>query len=226
MWPLHPGGYQKICSGGPEKCPQDGRIALLKPLFWHAKHAQNVHAKFVPDSIDPRGVCGGEGGGRGQPRAGRAIGRHTRAALGRGLLILLCLVTRGITCAAAALLASHSALIRLPASLLCFLVVRGVPVCPSRREGAKADLLPLARYTAPALPLVVAMPASGVVTGWRRTENAAALVGAALRSVLLLPLSAFTLHRREQTRSPAAGPLRHARPGTVWRRSLERGLCT
>src|SRR6516162_4166427 len=51
MWPLHPGGYQKICSGGPEKCPQDGRIALLKPLFWHAKHAQNVHAKFVPDSI-------------------------------------------------------------------------------------------------------------------------------------------------------------------------------
>jgi len=147
MWPLHPGGYQKICSGGPEKCPQDGRIALLKPLFWHAKHAQNVRAKFVP-------------------------------------------------------------------------------VCPSRREGAKADLLPLARYTAPALPLVVAMPASGVVTGWRRTENAAALVGAALRSVLLLPLSAFTLHRREQTRSPAAGPLRHARPGTVWRRSLERGLCT
>ena len=60
MWPLHPGGYQKICSGGPEKCPQDGRIALLKPLFWHAKHAQNVRAKFVPDSIggnNSRGIA-------------------------------------------------------------------------------------------------------------------------------------------------------------------------
>jgi hypothetical protein len=119
----------------------------------------------------PGGVCGGECGGRGPPRAGRAIGRHTRDALGRSCLILLCFVTRGITCEAAALLASPSALMRLPASLLCFLVVRGVPVCPSRREGAKADLLPLARYAAPALPLVVAMPASGVVTGWRRRER-------------------------------------------------------
>jgi len=51
MWPLHPGGNQKICSRGPQKRPQDGRITLLKPPFWHAKHAQNAHAKIEPDSI-------------------------------------------------------------------------------------------------------------------------------------------------------------------------------
>jgi hypothetical protein len=51
MWPLHPSGNQKICSRGPQKRPQDGRITLLKPPFWHAKHAQNAHAKIEPDSI-------------------------------------------------------------------------------------------------------------------------------------------------------------------------------
>src|SRR5215510_5104587 len=41
MWSLHPGGNQKICSGGPQKRLQDGRITVLEPLFGHAKHAPN-----------------------------------------------------------------------------------------------------------------------------------------------------------------------------------------
>ena len=39
------------CSWGPQKHPQDRSTPLLKPLFWHAKHAQNAPAKFVPDTI-------------------------------------------------------------------------------------------------------------------------------------------------------------------------------
>ena len=53
IWPLHPGGNQKICSGGPQKHPQDRRTTLLKPLFWHAKQAHNAHAKIEPNSIAP-----------------------------------------------------------------------------------------------------------------------------------------------------------------------------
>jgi hypothetical protein len=39
------------------------------------------------------------------------------------------------------------------------------------------------------------MTESGVTTGRMRTENAAALVGAALLSMLLFPLSALIRHR-------------------------------
>jgi hypothetical protein len=45
-------------SWGPQKHLQDRRTTFLKPLFWHAKHAQNAPAKFVPDTI----VKGSEGG--------------------------------------------------------------------------------------------------------------------------------------------------------------------
>ena len=51
MWPLHPGRNQKMCSWRPQKRSQDRRATSPNPLFWHAKHAQNAHAKFVPDTI-------------------------------------------------------------------------------------------------------------------------------------------------------------------------------
>jgi hypothetical protein len=79
-----------------------------------------------------------------------------------------------------------------------------MPVCLYWHEVEKADLLPLALYAATALPLVVAITEIGVATGRMRADNAAALVGAAMLSVLLFPLSALTLRRREQIRSPAA----------------------
>jgi hypothetical protein len=69
----------------------------------------------------------------------------------------------------------------------------------------KADLLPLALYAATALPLMVAITEIGVATGRMRTENAAALVGAAMLYVLPSPLSALIRRRRGQSRSPVAG---------------------
>jgi hypothetical protein len=46
-------------SWGPQKHLQDRRTTFLKPLFWHAKHAQNAPAKFVPDTIE-RPLFGGK----------------------------------------------------------------------------------------------------------------------------------------------------------------------
>src|SRR5260370_30333956 len=56
IWSLHPGGNQKIGSWGPQKHPQDRRITLVTPLFWHAKHVQNTYAKIEPDTIGVAGV--------------------------------------------------------------------------------------------------------------------------------------------------------------------------
>jgi Kef-type K+ transport system membrane component KefB len=136
---------------------------------------------------------------------GGVILRHKLDAIGFGFLVPMFFVTSGIKFDVEALLASPSALLRLPVFLLCFLVVRGVPVCLYRREVEQADLLPLALYAATALPLVVAITEIGVATGRMRTDNAAALVGAAMLSVLLFPLSALILRRRGQTRSPVPG---------------------
>ena len=61
----------------------------------------------------------------------------------------------------------------------------------------KVDRVPLALYSATALPLVVAITTIGLETGHMRSDNAAALVGAAMVSVLLYPLAALTVRRRE-----------------------------
>ena len=62
---------------------------------------------------------------------------------------------------------------------------------------ARVELLFLA---ATALPLLVALSAIGLATGTRLPENAAALVGAGVLSVLVFPAAAVAIHRRH-TRS-------------------------
>jgi Kef-type K+ transport system membrane component KefB len=93
---------------------------------------------------------------------GGAILRHKLDAIGFGFLNLIFFVPSGIKFDGEALLASPSALLCLPVFLLCFLVVRGMPVCLYRREVDKADLLPLVLYVATVLSLVAAIsPAAG-----------------------------------------------------------------
>ena len=57
----------------------------------------------------------------------------------------------------------------------------------------RADRVPLALYSSTALPIVVAVTTIGLETGNMRPENAAALVGAAMVSVLVFPLVALRL---------------------------------
>ena len=79
-------------------------------------------------------------------------------------------------------------------------MVRGAPVFLLYRTAIPgADRLPLTLYSATALPLVVAVTTIGLETGHMRPENAAALVGAAMVSVLVFSLLALTLRRRQQT---------------------------
>jgi hypothetical protein len=80
--------------------------------------------------------------------------------------------------------------------------VRGLPVLLYRRDLERSDLLPLALYSSTALPLVVAITEVGISTGRMRTDSAAALVGAAMLSVLIFPLLALALRRRTSPSAP------------------------
>jgi hypothetical protein len=56
-----------------------------------------------------------------------------------------------------------------------------------RKDIARGDRLPFALYAATALPVVVAISEIGVRTRCLQSDIAAALVGAAMLSVLLFP---------------------------------------
>ena len=115
-------------------------------------------------------------------------------AVGFGLLIPFFFVTSGMRLDVDALLGSTRALLELPAFLVLFLVVRGLPVMVlyrgvlSLRERQAAALL-----SATQLPLVVAITSIGVEAGNMRASTAAALVGAGALSVLLYPALALGL---------------------------------
>lgn len=120
-------------------------------------------------------------------------------AIGFGFVIPIFFVVTGMEFDLAALFDSPTNLLRLPVFLALFLMVRGAPVFLLYRTAIpKADRLPLTLYSATALPLVVAITTIGLETGHMRPENAAALVGAAMVSVLVFPLVALTLRRRQQ----------------------------
>jgi Kef-type K+ transport system membrane component KefB len=89
----------------------------------------------------------------------------------------------------------------LPMFLILLFVVRGTPVFLYRRDLPAGQRLPFALYTATALPLVVAISNIGVATQQMRPDIAAALVGAALLSVLLFPTLAGVLLSKSATLS-------------------------
>lgn len=124
--------------------------------------------------------------------------QHKLDAIGFGFLIPIFFVTSGIQFDAAALVASPAALLRVPLFLALFLVARGVPVLLYARAVSRSDLLPLALYSSTALPLVVAISELGIATGRMLRENAAAIVGAAMLSVLIFPLLALLLRGRQR----------------------------
>jgi Kef-type K+ transport system membrane component KefB len=118
--------------------------------------------------------------------------------IGFGFVIPIFFVVTGMEFDLAALFDSPTNLLRLPVFLALFLVVRGLPVFLLYRTAIpKVDRVPLALYSATALPLVVAITTIGLETGHMRSDTAAALVGAAMVSVLVFPLAALTLRRRE-----------------------------
>jgi Kef-type K+ transport system membrane component KefB len=126
---------------------------------------------------------------------GRSV-HHKLDAIGFGFLIPMFFVASGMKFDLPALLDNPQALLRVPLFLLFFLIVRGAPALFYRGELAKEELLPFALYSSTALPFVIALTELGVSTGRMRTDNAAALVGAGMLSVLLFPMTAMTLRKR------------------------------
>jgi Kef-type K+ transport system membrane component KefB len=128
-------------------------------------------------------------------------------SIGFGFVIPIFFVATGMNFDLVALFASPTDLLRLPLFLALFLFARGAPAFLLYRGVIPADeRIPLALYSATALPIVVAVTTIGLETGHMRPENAAALVGAAMVSVLVFPLLALRLRTAQAPeRAPSPG---------------------
>jgi len=136
--------------------------------------------------------------------AGMVVGLATRGEEGReihekidaitfGFFVPFFFVTSGLKFDLTGLLQSAHALLLVPVFLAVFLVVRGGPVFLYRKDLAKGEGLPFALYVSTTLPMVVAISEIRVQTGRLSADVAAALVGAAMLSVLLFPALAGAL---------------------------------
>lgn len=138
-------------------------------------------------------------------------------AVGFGVFIPIFFINSGLTFKLAALFSSPSTVARVPLFLLAILAVRGLPALfylpiLGRRLAGVAGLL-----QATTLPFVVAASQIGVELKQITPATSAALIAAALLSVLMFPLAALTLiPKRDSTPSAQAnGAARVAGPGSV-----------
>ena len=132
-------------------------------------------------------------------------------AVGFGFLIPIFFVLSGIYFDLHVLLHRPSALLRLVLFLALMLVIRGLPAMllyGSRLS--RAERVPLALFSATGLPLIVVITSIGTSEGRMLPENAAALVGAGMLSVLLFPAIGL---RRLQAELPPTPARTRARPG-------------
>ena len=132
-------------------------------------------------------------------------------ALGYGFFIPVFFVIAGMGVDLKSILDAPS---RLLVFLSLLLVVRGLPVLFVYRRGGFAirQRTQLMLCAATTLPLMVALAQIGVESGTMLSENAAAIVGAGVLSVLLFPLGAVLLHRPDaadppEQALPEAGPV-------------------
>jgi Kef-type K+ transport system membrane component KefB len=118
-------------------------------------------------------------------------------AVGFGFLIPVFFIATGMDYDVDGLFSSATALALVPGFALLFLVARGLPAfLLYRKDIASGDRLPLALFSAAALPLLVAITQIGLDTHTMRPEVAVSLVGAGMLSVLVYPLLALAIRRR------------------------------
>jgi Kef-type K+ transport system membrane component KefB len=125
-------------------------------------------------------------------------------AIGFGFFIPIFFITTGLDFDLDALIDHPISLAAVPAFAALFLLVRGFPTWLLYRRRVEHDeLLPLALFSASALPLVVAITEIGTEAGVMAEQEASALVGAGMLSVLIYPVLALGLRARARSRSPA-----------------------
>ncbi|MEV8021693.1 cation:proton antiporter [Streptomyces sp. NPDC086554] len=128
-------------------------------------------------------------------------------AMGFGFLVPLFFIVTGINFDLASLLDGGRALLLLPVFLLLFLVVRGLPAYAlAPRDLNPADRRALTLYSSTCLPLVVAITTIGLDEKVLGKGEAAALVGAAMVSVLVFPLLALRVRAKEGEATIPEGP--------------------
>jgi Kef-type K+ transport system membrane component KefB len=126
-------------------------------------------------------------------------------SIGFGFLIPVFFIVSGMKFDATALFSSGSTAVRVPIFLGLFLLVRGLPALGIYRKVLTAtERMSLALLQSTALPLLVVITEIGLETKQMRPENATALVGAGMLSVLVFPLAGFALLGREERKVPAA----------------------
>ena len=92
--------------------------------------------------------------------------------------------------------------LRLLVFFVLLLAVRGLPaLLLYRHDLSRSERMQMAFLTATALPLLVALSEIGLSTGHMLPENAAALVGAGVLSVVVFPGAAVALNHRARTTS-------------------------
>jgi Kef-type K+ transport system membrane component KefB len=115
-------------------------------------------------------------------------------AIGYGFFIPVFFVSSGMSLDLDAIAEAPE---RMLVFFLLLLVVRGLPALALYRQDLPfVQRLQMTLLTATALPLLVALSQIGVSTGDMRPENAAALVGAGVLSVMVYPGLALALNRR------------------------------
>jgi Kef-type K+ transport system membrane component KefB len=140
------------------------------------------------------------------------IVRGKLEAIGFGFLVPIFFIVSGVNFDIHAFVEKPSTLLRIPLFLGLFLIVRGTPALLLYRKVLSAsERIAFALLSATGLPLIVVITSIGVAEQKMRPDNAAALVGAGLLSVVLLPMLAL---RRLRSVSPdqEAGPAMRA-PG-------------
>jgi Kef-type K+ transport system membrane component KefB len=141
------------------------------------------------------------------PRDDEDVVRLKLEAIGFGFLVPVFFIVSGMSFDVHAFTDHPITLLKLPLFLGLFLVVRGTPALLLYRHDVQPrNRLSLAFFSATALPLVVVITTLGVDSGRMRPDNAAALVGAAMLSVLIYPLVGVRLLRRDEDDPDPAAP--------------------
>jgi Kef-type K+ transport system membrane component KefB len=125
-------------------------------------------------------------------------------AIGFGFLIPVFFISSGIGLDLKGLLDNPSALWRVPVFLAALLVVRGVPAFLNVRTQGRRASIAAGLLQATSLPFIVTATQIGVELGQISPVTAAALVFAGLLSVLIFPVAALGLLRKEE---PASVPM-------------------
>jgi Kef-type K+ transport system membrane component KefB len=125
--------------------------------------------------------------------------RRKLDAVGFGVFIPVFFVASGVRYDLDALLSGASTIMHVPIFLAALLAVRGLPALLYRPLLEKGRTLVSALLQSTSLPFIVAATAVGQEIGVVSPANAAALVAAGLLSVLIFPLAALTLLKRDPT---------------------------